>query len=168
MEFAALIPIFSALIDRLFPDKEKQDEAKIEMQKVLEQAAADEMKSKSAVVVAEASSSSWIAASWRPLLMMSCVAIISNNWIFAPLLNAVGLHVVPAAIPPELWTLVTIGVGGYIGHDTISTYSANKYQLNTATFYTSLRKHYPQGLKQSDVDAINSALTDAEQEGNSK
>ncbi len=35
MNFLALLPIFNTLIDRIFPDKEKQDEAKNKLAQII-------------------------------------------------------------------------------------------------------------------------------------
>lgn len=66
------------------------------------------------VVKAEASSSSWLAANWRPILMLSFTAIIVVNYLVVPIAGWFGLRVAPLVLPPDLWTLLKIGVGGYV------------------------------------------------------
>ena len=81
MNFALLLPILGNLIDRIFPAKEKADQAKVEMQKQINEANAElykseaaKMESKSKVVVAEARSASYAARNWRPHLMYCLMA----------------------------------------------------------------------------------------------
>ena len=64
---------------------------------------------KSNVIIAEAKSESWITRSWRPITMLTFVVLI--------VLIATGLMDVEAlaATPVQLWTLLTIGIGGYMG-----------------------------------------------------
>lgn len=71
------------------------------------------------VIVAEAQGSSWLQRNWRPLLMLSFIVIIANNYILAPYLRAFGLMVVMLELPPQMWTLIQLGVGGYIGGRTL-------------------------------------------------
>lgn len=47
--------------------------------------------------------------------MLSFVAILINNFIFAPYVQAFGGVSVMLEIPPDMWDLLKIGIGGYIG-----------------------------------------------------
>ena len=79
----------------------------------IEQAAAS-------VVIAEAKSEHKITATWRPILMLVITAIVGWNYLFAPLIELIVQlttnNQIPLTIelPEELWTLLTVGVGGYI------------------------------------------------------
>lgn len=61
------------------------------------------------VVLAEAKSDSFLARNWRPIFMLVIVTIIAWNYMVVPITGAP--H---AELPPDMWTLVKIGVGGYI------------------------------------------------------
>ena len=65
------------------------------------------------IILAEANGK-WYQRAWRPALMWTCIAIIINNFIFAPYLLAIFDWAVLLTIPSQLWTLLTIGVGGFI------------------------------------------------------
>ena len=67
------------------------------------------------VIISEAQSESWLAANWRPSLMAIFGIIIANNYIIAPYLQAMFDWTVVLKIPEELWGLLKLGVGGYIG-----------------------------------------------------
>jgi len=56
----------------------------------------------------------WLQKSWRPILMLSIVAIVVNNYILVPYLGLFGIPVVVLDLPEKLWNLMTLGVGGYI------------------------------------------------------
>lgn len=167
MNFALLLPILGNLIDRIFPDKEKADQAKVEMQKQINEANAElykaeaaKMESKSKVVVAEANSASYAARNWRPHLMYCLMATYPVNWILFPILRAFGLDIPALPIPSEYWTVLSIGLGGYIGVDGIKTYSQAKF--NNERFFKVLRDRiFTSGLSQEQVDAINEALEEA-------
>ena len=66
------------------------------------------------VITAEASSDSWVAANWRPILMLTFTAIVGVNWLILPIVSWFGPHLVPLVLPPDMWSLLKIGVGGYI------------------------------------------------------
>src|SRR5712664_1815138 len=61
------------------------------------------------VITAEITSQSWLARNWRPILMLTFTFIVAWNYIIVPIAGAT-----PATIPPDMWTLMKIGVGGYI------------------------------------------------------
>lgn len=111
----ALLPIIgqigSQVAKSLFPDPadaQKARETEILFQtKVLEQAQAIEIAAAD-IVKAEAQSQSWLASSWRPITMLTFVALIVARWFgwAAPELN-----------PEEyikLWDIVQLGLGGYV------------------------------------------------------
>lgn len=55
------------------------------------------------VITAEASSGNWLASSWRPITMLTFLALVvadSLGWLHAPL-------------APQAWSLLQIGIGGY-------------------------------------------------------
>ena len=110
-----LLPILGSIggqvAKNLFPDP--ADESKrLEIEKsfaietmrqaqAIEQAAAD-------VVKAEAQSSHWLAANWRPITMLVFVALIVARWFgwAAPNLGAEEYI--------KLWDIVQLGLGGYV------------------------------------------------------
>jgi hypothetical protein len=69
---------------------------------------------KSNIIIAEAKGASWMQRNWRPTLMLTIVAIVANNYIVYPYLTLLGIPATPLELPEELFTLMQIGVGGYI------------------------------------------------------
>ena len=59
---------------------------------------------KSTIITAEAQSQSWIARNWRPLTMLTFLVLVVGD--------SLGLLATPLA--PEAWTMLQIGLGGYI------------------------------------------------------
>jgi len=67
------------------------------------------------IVVAEAQSESWIARNWRPITALTFTAILANNYILVPWLRAFGIETIAVLdMPPELFTLLTVMIGGYV------------------------------------------------------
>lgn len=104
------------VIDSLHTSEEEKMEAK---RKIMEVEAALTRKfteyetaltrARNEIIVAEAKSQSWLARNWRPLLMLVFTYIIAHNYVLSPVF---GINYV--VIPDEMWSLLKIGVGGYI------------------------------------------------------
>lgn len=56
------------------------------------------------VVMSEAKGESWLQRNWRPLTMLTFLVLIVCHY----------LGVLAFPIAPEMWTLLQIGIGGYI------------------------------------------------------
>ena len=107
----ALSPVLGQVVKNIFPDP--ADELKrIDMQNQLqlalmsnaaaiEQAAAD-------VIKQEAASEHWLAANWRPLTMLTFLALIVARWF--------GLTVpgISDALEIKLFDIIELGLGGYV------------------------------------------------------
>ena len=66
-------------------------------------------KTQADVIKAEANSQSWLARNWRPLLMLVFTYIIAHNFVIAPIFG-----IERTEVPPDMWGLLKIGMGGYI------------------------------------------------------
>tara|TARA_R100001594_G_scaffold38894_1_gene70361 strand:+ start:12119 stop:12523 length:405 start_codon:yes stop_codon:yes gene_type:complete len=110
----SLLPVVGNVLDRVLPDTVEKDKVKAELQAQMLQHSASIERAAADVVVAEAKGESWIQRSWRPITMLSFVVIIVNNYIVVPWLKTFGLPAVFLEIPPDMWTLLSIGIGGYI------------------------------------------------------
>ena len=112
----AVSPIVGALfktVDKAIDSKEEREKIK---QTIQQQVMAGEMKELTTaanIILAEAKSESWLARNWRPLLMMVVVLIVANNYLLVPYANAFFNWGIILDLPDALWTLLTIGVGGY-------------------------------------------------------
>lgn len=61
------------------------------------------------VITAEIKSESWMARNWRPILMLTFTFIVAFNYVLAPLFSVKVLD-----IPPDMWSLLKLGIGGYV------------------------------------------------------
>ena len=73
------------------------------------------------IVLAEAKSEHWLTAIWRPATMLLFALVIAINiliipYVLMPILWMLG-YPVPEfmPIPDQVWTLITVGLGGYVG-----------------------------------------------------
>ena len=128
----AFIPIIGKVFDSLFPDKEKAAEAKFKLLEMEASGALKEFEGAVAIITAEANSQHWLVAAWRPITMLVFVVIIANNYILAPYIDLFFDTNVSLELPPQMWDLLKIGIGGYIvgrtGEKMVGTYKANKQE----------------------------------------
>jgi hypothetical protein len=66
------------------------------------------------IITAEAKSQSSLARNWRPITMLVFVAIIFNNYLVYPYIQLFGGTAVQLPIPDDMWSLLKLGIGGYI------------------------------------------------------
>lgn len=125
MGLLASIPIIGNVLDGLFKtvdkvieDKDERNRIKSDLSKLIANIEMDkfakEIEAQAKIIVAEAQGESWLQRSWRPGLMFLFGVIIANNYIFNPWLSAMLGVDVRMEIPPDMWDLLKLGVGGYV------------------------------------------------------
>jgi len=109
------------LIDELHTSEEEKLQAKAVLASLENQITSQvldiqkaEVEASRDIIVAEAKGESWLQRNWRPVLMMLFGVIIANNYILNPWLEAMFSIDVRMEIPPDMWALLKLGVGGYV------------------------------------------------------
>ncbi|TCS61681.1 3TM-type holin [Varunaivibrio sulfuroxidans] len=109
---AIIAPLLSGLfsiIDKTVENKDEAQKIKSRLQEMTLQGRFREIEAAADIIRAEAQGDSWLQRNWRPMLMVLFGVIIANNYLVVPLFGT------PAAeIPPDLWALLKLGVGGYV------------------------------------------------------
>ena len=108
----AIAPIIGGLfglIDKTVEDKNQATAIKARLQEMVLSGQIKEIEAAAAIIAAEAQGESWLQRNWRPLLMCLFGVIIANNYIVVPLFGTP-----MAEIPPDMWDLLKLGVGGYV------------------------------------------------------
>jgi hypothetical protein len=107
---SGLIKPVTGLIDNLHTSDEERLEAKgvlLELQTgLMSQTLAYEQKlaeSQASIIVAEATANSWLTRTWRPITMLTFVGLV------------VWSQFTGMAIPDDLWFVIKLGLGGYVG-----------------------------------------------------
>lgn len=97
----AALDVGKSLIDKFWPDAGEAEKQKLSMFLTVFTAQAD-------IVKTEAASNHWLAANWRPLLMLVFGGLIVARWFgwAAPNLSE--------AEYLKLWSIVEFGLGGYV------------------------------------------------------
>lgn len=104
----ALVPILGDALRRLFPDPAEAAKAQAELNNALLANAAEIEKAAAGIIADEAKSEHWLAASWRPLVMLTFTALIVARWLGY---SAPGIS---EAEVLKLWDIVQLGLGGYV------------------------------------------------------
>ncbi len=114
---AGLIPSIGKSIEKFVPDKDLRVQLAHEIEVLVLGVQSGLIQAKSSIIIAEAKGASWIQRSWRPLTMLTFVFIIFNNYVLVPYAVGFGFgsKIPMLDIPPGMWSLLTVGIGGYIG-----------------------------------------------------
>jgi len=97
----AALDVGGKLIDKFFPDADAEMKNKMNQFMTVFTAQAQ-------IVQAEAASSNWLAASWRPITMLTFVALIVARWFGWAAPNLAEAEYL------KLWDIVQLGLGGYV------------------------------------------------------
>lgn len=114
--FKPLVDIATRIGGKYIENKGKRDEFVAEFSSAALDFVSKSDEARAGIIGAEIKSDRWLASNWRPILMLTIVFIVANNYILAPYINlffeeGAGLVL---DLPDKLWTLMTVGVGGYI------------------------------------------------------
>ena len=108
MSLLSFLPIIGDVLDKVLPDPAAQAEAKLKLMELAQKGEFAEMNARADIIKAEASSESWLAQSWRPIMMLTFGALIVARWMgFAA----------PGISEDEilkLWNIVELGITGYV------------------------------------------------------
>lgn len=116
-------PLFS-IIDKLIPDGSLKARLKTEIEPRLLQSDERLAELQGELLAIQLRSESWLTRSWRPLLMYLIMLLLAVYGLLLPMYEALFgplIHFEPRwhQFPEGLWTLLMLGVGGYIGGRTV-------------------------------------------------
>lgn len=101
------------VIDKIVEDKDMANKLKHDLEvRMLDQDFSfiqKEIESQAKIITAEAEGHSRLQRNWRPVLMLTFTYVVAHNYIIAPLFSLVRLE-----LPPDMWELLRLGMGGYI------------------------------------------------------
>ncbi|MFN0192652.1 MAG: 3TM-type holin [Aestuariivirga sp.] len=110
----------STILDRYVGDLELRRKLKAELEQELVTGLSKEAEQAASVIIAETKSEDWLTRNWRPVLMLSLLGLLMVVGIVIPSLELLAGHPIAyqprwQALPPEFWSFLSIGMGGYIG-----------------------------------------------------
>lgn len=110
----AMEPV-TKLISEFIEDPDKANQlrttlaaAQLDLQGKMIEQESELNKARGAIIVAEAQSTSWITANWRPVTMLTFVGLVVAKWL------GFTMEGVDPALELELMSLIKIGLGGYV------------------------------------------------------
>ena len=103
-----LAPILGKVVSNLFPDPEQQAKAQQEVMVQLMQHQQQIETAAASIIQAEAASSHWLAANWRPITMLVFLGLIVARWFGWAAPNLAEAEYI------KLWSIVEFGLGGYV------------------------------------------------------
>ena len=86
----------------------------LEMNKELNEYSKTIIEEQSKIIQSEANGEGWLQKNWRPVTMLTFVFIIANNYILYPYITLFGGKAITLDIPPDMWGLLKLGLGGYV------------------------------------------------------
>jgi len=89
------------ILDKIWPDAGEMERSKVQMALAIYAGQAE-------IVKAEAQSDHWLAACWRPILMLTFGGLIVARWLGWSAPNITEAEVL------KLWDIVQLGLGGYV------------------------------------------------------
>lgn len=104
----AALNLGSQIIDRVWEDPTQREQGRLRLLELAQQGELAKFSGQVQVVSTEAASSHWLAANWRPILMLTFGGLIVARWMgwAAPDLTE--------AEYIKLWDIVELGIGGYV------------------------------------------------------
>lgn len=104
----ALVPIIGSVLDKVLPDPAAAAAAKLRMLELAQRGELTELTARADIVRAEAASQHWLAANWRPILMLTFGGLIVARWFGWAAPNLTEAEYL------ALWDIVKLGLGGYV------------------------------------------------------
>lgn len=101
-------------IDSLHTSEEEKLLLKKSVLQMQQQAEDILVETKGNIIEAEAKSEHFLTSTWRPITALIFVAIIANNYIIAPYMGAMFGMKIMLEIPPQMWDLLNLMIGGYV------------------------------------------------------
>jgi len=97
----AALDASKTIIDKIWPDAGEMERSKVQMALAIFAGQAE-------IVKAEAQSQHWLAACWRPILMLTFGGLIVARWLGWSAPNISEAEIL------KLWEIVQFGLGGYV------------------------------------------------------
>lgn len=109
------LSIRSAITGSMTPEQKSQVLVQLsQLEAQAEKAEIAYREAQAKVIIAEAQGESWLQRNWRPILMLTIVFIVMNNYVIAPYISLFGYKSLALELPETMWNLMNIGVGGYV------------------------------------------------------
>jgi len=114
-DFPGMVSGITGLAGKFIEDKDKKNELEQAIKAQMLKHEIQFVSYQRDIITAEAKSQSSLARNWRPITMLTFVAIILNNFLVFPYIDLFFPgKAVQLPIPPDMWNLLKLGITGYI------------------------------------------------------
>ena len=109
MFWMRILGLISPIIEKAVPDTAAAARLKADISAALLSGSKELEQAKADIITAEATAESWLTRSWRPIAMLNFLLLLNLYWFgIAP-----EYVVQDKELTKQLFTLLTIGIGGY-------------------------------------------------------
>jgi hypothetical protein len=105
---SAALDIGGKIIDRIWPDPTQAAQARLQLLDMAQKGELADLTARADIIKTEAASTHWLAANWRPILMLTFGALIVARWFGWAAPNLTEAEYL------KLWDIVQLGIGGYV------------------------------------------------------
>lgn len=117
--FQPIADAVGGIVSEIVVDKDQRLQLEAALRTKLMDVWSTQVDAAQAVIVAEAQGESWMQRNWRPSLMFLIMFLLLFNGMIVPLIDTIWGVKLPileaySAIPEKMWSLLQIGIGGYI------------------------------------------------------
>ncbi|SME88324.1 holin family protein [Desulfovibrio gilichinskyi] len=109
----SILDLGSTIIDKIWPDAGDREKAKLKLVELQSKGELVEIESRLKIMLAEMSGN-WLQRSWRPILMLTIITIVANNYLLYPYMSLFWAEAPKLELPPQLWSLMQLGLSGYV------------------------------------------------------
>lgn len=109
----SILDFGSTIIDKIWPDAGEREKAKMRLAELAAKGQLAELEGGLKIMLAEMNGN-WLQRSWRPILMLTIIAIVANNYLLYPYLALFWDEAPRLELPTQLWSLMELGLGGYV------------------------------------------------------
>ena len=109
MFWMRIFGLISPIIDKVLPDRAEAARLKAEISAALLSGSKELELAKADIITAEANAESWLTRSWRPIAMLNFLLLLNLYWFGV----APDYVVNDKELTKQLFTMLTIGIGGY-------------------------------------------------------
>jgi len=102
------------VVKKVVPDKDLQNRLTQELKMAIIDSFNRSTDIQKQIIMAEIQGQSWLQRNWRPIAAMIFIFIIANNYILYPYLSLFGVRSAQLDIPPGMWSLLQMMLGGYV------------------------------------------------------
>ncbi len=109
----SILDFGSTILNKIFPDAGDREKAKLRLAELAANGELAELEGSLKVMLAEMNGN-WLQRSWRPILMLTIIVIVANNYLLYPYMSLFWNEAPKLELPAQLWSLMELGLGGYV------------------------------------------------------